>query len=214
MDRVGFLRGLAGTVSLSLRNPEEFFRAIARGNAMLPALVFGILMAVFTGIIDSFYDFVALRLFGPAMQSVQSDLPEIFRGDLATSFRENLYIRGVFILLYPALTFVASGVVHMFLRVFSGPAGVRRDFASTFRVTNYVSAVGALVLLPFCGRLIAGIWEIVLAVRGYARVQGTSHFASIGAIVLTGLLFACLWALAASISGGLGVLRSMGSGGA
>ncbi len=107
-------------------------------------------------------------------------------------------MRGIYVLFYPLFVFLASGLIHLMLRVFGKPRG---GFAETFRVVNYASAVDVLMIIPVCGSLIVYVWEMVLMIRGLARVHGVGRVTAVAAIVIPMVLMVCLWMQAMVISG-------------
>lgn len=190
IERRGFLGGLAGTIRLAFGDPEGFFRGIARGRGLVPALVFGLLLTALSIAVESIYDLMSARFLAGMVQSMQSELPEFLRGDIQANIRQTVLMRGVFILFYPLFVFLASGLIHLMLRAFGSP---RRDFAATFRVVNYASAVDVLMILPICGGIVVYVWELVMIVRGLSRLHGMGGIRVVAAVLFPMALMICLW---------------------
>ncbi len=190
IERRGFLGGLTGTIRLAFRDPEGFFRGIAHGRGLMPALVFGLLLTALSIAVESAYDLMFARTLAGMVQSMQSELPDFLQGDVQANIRQTILMRGVYVLFYPLFVFLTSGLIHLMLRAFGSP---RRDFTATFRVVNYVSAVDVLMILPVCGGILVYVWELVLMVRGLSRVHGISRIKVVAAVLFPMALMICLW---------------------
>jgi hypothetical protein len=78
--------------------------------------------------------------------------------------------------------FIAAAIFHVCLMIVGG---ARQSFETTFRVVCFVGgSVDPLLIIPFCGGLIVGIWKIVLYCIGLSR----AHETDIGRVVLAVLL--------------------------
>jgi hypothetical protein len=78
--------------------------------------------------------------------------------------------------------FIASAIFHVCLMIVGG---ARQSFETTFRVVCFVGgSVDPLLIIPFCGGLIVGIWKIVLYCTGLSR----AHETDIGRVILAVLL--------------------------
>ncbi|MBM3287993.1 MAG: hypothetical protein FJY88_11685, partial [Candidatus Eisenbacteria bacterium] len=181
MDRLGFLGGLTRTISLALRDSETFFRGVGHGRALMPALVFGLLMTAFSSLVVSAYELAMLRFFGSMIESTMAEMPNLFQGDLQEMMRWNLFGRGLALVLYPPIIFVFAGVAHFFVRLFGRPDA---DFATTFRMANYVWAIDALAAIPVCGYVIAAIWGLVLLIKGLSRLHRVGTLSALVAVLL------------------------------
>jgi hypothetical protein len=74
--------------------------------------------------------------------------------------------------------FIASAIFHVCLMIVGG---ARQSFETTFRVVCFTGgSVDPLLIIPFCGGLIVGIWKIVLYCIGLSR----AHETDIGRAVL------------------------------
>lgn len=198
MDKHGFFRAVTRTIRLGFADPEEFYRRVGRGKAIMPALVFGIVFSAFAAVVESLYNVAILRFFSDMIETYQSQLPEFLQMGEQPSLRETLLMRGIFLLVYPLGAFLGAGLIHAMLRTFGRPL---RDFRTTFRMVNYASVMDVLILLPFCGNLLAAVWELVLLVRGLSRLHGMRMVATLAAVLLPGILLMCLWIQAMLLSG-------------
>ena len=74
--------------------------------------------------------------------------------------------------------FIASAIFHVCLMIVGG---AKQSFETTFRVVCFTGgSVDPLLIIPFCGGLIVGIWKIVLYCIGLSR----AHETDIGRAVL------------------------------
>ena len=78
--------------------------------------------------------------------------------------------------------FIGSGILHLCLMIVGG---AKKPFETTFRVVCFSSGSTYLLsMIPFCGGMIAGVWNIVLECIGLAR----AHEIDTGKAVLAVLL--------------------------
>jgi hypothetical protein len=104
-------------------------------------------------------------------------------------------------------TFIGSAILHVCLMIVGG---AKQSFETTFRVICFVEgSVSPLLVIPFCGGLIAGIWKIVLYCIGLARAHETDTGRAViavllpliiccGAVLLIAMMFGALGAWSAS----------------
>jgi hypothetical protein len=97
--------------------------------------------------------------------------------------------------------FVGSAILHVCLMIVGG---AKQGFETTFRVVCYAGgSVGPLLVVPFCGGVIAGVWRIVLNCIGLARAHETDTGRAVlavflplivccGGLILLGILFPAL----------------------
>jgi hypothetical protein len=112
----------------------------------------------------------------------------------------------VMIILAPAFAaigaFIVAAIFHVCLMIVGG---ARQSFETTFRVVCFVGgSIDPLLIIPFCGGLIVGIWKIVLYCIGLSR----AHEIDVGRVVLVVLLLLVVCCggllLIAFMIGGLG----------
>jgi hypothetical protein len=79
-------------------------------------------------------------------------------------------------------TFISSAILHVCLMIVGG---AKQTFETTFRVVCFAEgSASPLLVIPFCGGLIAGIWKIVLYCIGLARAHETDTGRAVLAVVL------------------------------
>lgn len=65
--------------------------------------------------------------------------------------------------------FIGSGILHLCLMIVGG---AKQGFETTFRVVCFsIGSTYPLIIVPFCGGMVAGIWAIVLQCIGIARAH-------------------------------------------
>jgi hypothetical protein len=79
-------------------------------------------------------------------------------------------------------TFISSAIFHLCLMIVGG---AKQPFETTFRVVCFAGgSANPLLIIPFCGGLIGGIWKIVLYCIGFARAHETDTGRAVLAVVL------------------------------
>jgi len=96
------------------------------------------------------------------------------------------------VVIVPVLIVVGSilnaGVLHLCLMILGG---ANRTFEATYAVVAYAGgSTSLLTLIPFCGGLIGGVWNIVLQVIGLREAHRTTTGRAVLA-VLVPLIFCC-----------------------
>ncbi|HWN65920.1 MAG TPA: YIP1 family protein [Candidatus Binatus sp.] len=103
--------------------------------------------------------------------------------------------------------FIASAIFHVCLMIVGG---ARHSFETTFRVVCFTGgSIDPLLIIPFCGGLIVGIWKIVLYCIGLSRAHETDIGRAVlavflplivccGGVLLIAFMFGALGAWSAS----------------
>ena len=112
-----------------------------------------------------------------------------------------------FIILVPLFviitTFISSGIFHLCLMIVGG---AKQPFETTFRVVCFAGgSANPLLVIPFCGGLIGGIWKIVLYCIGFARAHETDTGPAVLAVILP-LVVCCGGIFALGMTIGFGAL--------
>jgi hypothetical protein len=78
--------------------------------------------------------------------------------------------------------FIVSAILHVCLMIVGG---AKQPFETTFRVVCFAEgSVSPLLVIPFCGGLISGIWKIILYCVGLARAHETDTGRAVIAVFL------------------------------
>ncbi|HUI66797.1 MAG TPA: YIP1 family protein [Nitrospirota bacterium] len=163
----GFISGLSATLKDVLFRPSVFFKRMPVTGGLTDPLLYALIIGM-VGVI--FFYFWQLLLQG-TMQSMM--MPEMraaagqnmFRGigmAALAFFSPFLIIIGLFI---------ASGILHVCLMLVKGS---RAGFEATFRVVAYGYSTNILLVIPFCGGLLAAVWAIVLTIIGLREAHETT----------------------------------------
>ena len=84
--------------------------------------------------------------------------------------------------------FIGAAILHLCLMLVGG---ANRSFETTFRVVCFaVGSANPLAIVPFCGGVIACIWNIVVECIGLARAHQTTTGRAVLAVFLP-LLVCC-----------------------
>lgn len=191
MDRLGFAAAFLWTVSLAFRAVDEFFERIRRGNLIIPALTFGLLIFTVASVFKALYDALIFSRFGPMVEEFYRSFPGMTGEEFtATGPRDVFLLYGFQILVYPAFAFLWSAVIQLLLRLFGKDWS---GFNLTFRVLNYAMAPLLLTIFPGCGNIVGAIWAIVLTVRGIARVHRIEAFQAAMAVLVPIVVVFCVY---------------------
>jgi hypothetical protein len=170
----GLFNAFIETLQMVLSRPVAAFTAMKREGGLGEPLLYATIGGTFGVVFAVIYNFV-LRSF--------SSLGDR-HGALAHLLGELGWI--VILILAPVFvvigTFISSAILHVCLMIVGG---AKQTFETTFRVVCFVEgSASPLLVIPFCGALIAGIWKIVLYCIGLARAHDTDTGRAVLAVVL------------------------------
>ena len=170
----GLLNAFIETLQMVLRKPVAAFTAMKREGGLGEPLLYAVIGGTFGGVFAVTYNF-ALRLFTP-FGDRQGAVAHVFGG-----------LGWIFLLILTPLfvaigMFVASAILHVCLMIVGG---AKQSFETTFRVVCFAEgSASPLLVIPFCGGLITGIWKIVLYCIGLARAHETDTGRAVIAVLL------------------------------
>src|SRR5437762_11279043 len=170
----GLFNEFIETLQIVLRKPVAAFTAMKREGGLGEPLLYAVIGGTFGGVFAVTYNF-ALRLFTP-FGDRQGAVAHLFGG-----------LGWIFLLVLTPLfvaigMFVASAILHVCLVIVGG---AKQAFETTFRVVCFAEgSASALLVIPFCGGLITGIWKIVLYCIGLARAHETDTGRAVIAVLL------------------------------
>ena len=170
----GLLNAFIETLQMVLRKPVAAFTAMKREGGLAEPLLYAVIGGTFGGVFAVTYNF-ALRLFTP-FGDRQGAMAHVFGG-----------LGWIFLLILTPLfvaigMFVASAILHVCLMIVGG---AKQSFETTFRVVCFAEgSASPLLVIPFCGGLITGIWKIVLYCIGLARAHETDTGRAVIAVLL------------------------------
>src|SRR6266536_3706067 len=170
----GLLNAFIETLQMVLRKPVAAFTAMQRQGGLGEPLLYAIIGGTFGGVFAINYNF-ALRSVG-SFGDRHGAMEHLFGG-----------IGWIFLLVLTPLfvaigMFVVSAILHVCLMIVKG---AKQSFETTFRVVCFAEgSASPLLVIPFCGGVITGIWKIVLYCIGLARAHETDTGRAVIAVLL------------------------------
>ncbi len=170
----GLFNAFIETLQMVLGKPVVAFTAMKREGGLGEPLLYAIIGGTFGGVFAVTYNF-ALRSFGSFGDS-HGAMEHLFGG-----------IGWIFLLVLTPLfvaigMFVVSAILHVCLMIVKG---AKQSFETTFRVVCFAEgSASPLLVIPFCGGVITGIWKIVLYCIGLTH----AHETDTGRVVIAVLL--------------------------
>ena len=193
----GLLNALIETLQMVLSRPVAAFTAMKREGGLGEPLLYAIIGGTFGGVFALTYNF-ALRSFTP-FGDRHNALAHLF-GGLSWIFL--LVLTPLFVVIG---VFVASAILHVCLMIVGG---AKQSFETTFRVVCFAEgSVSPLLVIPFCGGLIVGIWKVILSCIGLARAHETDTGRAVIAVLLP--LVVCCGAFLLLMFGVLGAMSAV-----
>ena len=196
-DSKGLFSAFIETLQMVLTRPSEAFTAMRREGGLGEPLLYAIIGGSF-GLIFYFLYQLAFQSLG-----MFANRPNPLGHLVGAS------IGGVIlIILVPVLVtiiaFINAAILHVCLMIVGG---AKQPFETTFRVICFASgSVFPLMVVPLCGGLIAGIWDIVLRCIGLARAHETDTGRAVLAVLLPVIVCCCGGLLCVMMLGGFGAL--------
>jgi hypothetical protein len=171
----GLFSAFIETLQMVLIKPGAAFTAMKREGGLGEPLLYGL--------IGGSFGFIVYFIYNLAFQSL---------GMFAN--RNNPFahligagIGGIFLIVCAPLfvligIFVGSAILHVCLLLVGG---AKQSFETTLRVVCFGGgSVNPLLVIPFCGGLIVGVWKIVLYCIGLARAHETDSGRAVLAVFL------------------------------
>jgi len=195
-QELGFLKAYFDTVILVLTKPAEAFALMKTEGDMMGPMLFALIGGC-AGIIVSVLMQLALHSIGfmGNRQSAMFGMGVVGIWSLA------------YIILAPVMVvvgiFIISGILHLCLMIVGG---AKKSFETTFRVVCFSSGSTYLLsMIPFCGGVIAGVWNIVVEIIGLARAHETDTGKAVMAVLLP-IIVCCGGFMLLGILGGFSAL--------
>ena len=192
----GFFNAFIETLQMVLTKPGIAFTAMKREGGLAEPLLYALIGGSFGAAIYFIYNFVfrSLALF-PNRHNPLADL----LGGLGWI---------VLVILTPVFvvigTFIGSAILHLCLMLVGG---AKQSFEATFRVICFAGgSVNPLLVIPFCGGLIVGVWKVVLFCIGLSRAHETDTGRAVLAVFLPLIVCCGGGLLLAILFGGIGAL--------
>jgi Uncharacterized protein conserved in archaea len=189
----GLLNAFIETLQMVLSKPVDAFTAMKREGGLGEPLLYAVIGGTFGGVFAVTYNF-ALRSFG-SFGDRHGAMEHLFGG-----------IGWIFLLVLTPLfvaigMFVVSAILHVCLMIVGG---AKQSFETTFRVVCFAEgSASPLLVIPFCGGLVVGIWKIVLYCVGLTHAHETDTGRVVIAVLLP--LIVCCGGFLLLMFGALGV---------
>lgn len=205
-EQLGLVPALVETTGQVLLHPADFFQQMPVAGGLGAPVIYALIVGYLGIVVQALYQAVlniglgsALRglsersplgSFGPALQGGAGLLVQIVCGPI-------FLLMGLF---------VGAGIYHLLLMLM-GQA--KKGFEATLRVVAYGHAASILLLLPFCGGLIAAVWWLVIGIVGLSEAHGIGRGSAAVAILAPIVLVCCCCGIGALlIFGGIAGLAS------
>lgn len=187
------------TLQMVLSRPGVAFTAMRREGGIFEPLIYAV--------IGGSFGFIVYFLFMFLLQSIgfMADSRSAMAGVMGMG------IGFVFVLIFMPLflaigLFIGSGILHLCLMMVGG---AKQPFETTFRVVCYsIGSTYPLLVVPFCGNLVAGIWAIVLYCIGLSRAHETDTGRAVLAVFLPLIVCCGGGILLTIVFGGIGALSN------
>ncbi|HSD29227.1 MAG TPA: YIP1 family protein [Vicinamibacteria bacterium] len=194
--RIGFFNALVETTRQVLTGPGAFFRTMPVTGGVGSPLLYAVVIGWVGLAAAAFYQAIFYSVVGSRWAAFGDERPEV-AAILAFvqgwgGFVAQLVFGGMFVVIG---VFVAAGILHLMLLLLGGAT---RGFEATFRVVSFAQATSLLLLVPFCGQVVAGLaglWTLVLYVLGLAPAHRIGHGKAAAAVLLPVLFCCCCLAL-------------------
>jgi hypothetical protein len=174
-EQLGLVKAFSDTLVMVLTKPAEAFQIMrAEGNFVDP-----LIYAVIGGSVGFMVYFLFTLAFGSfgMMGGHHNPLGAMFGAGIGMIFM--IILCPIFVALS---VFIGSAIIHVCLMLVGG---AKKSFETTFRVVCFASgSTQPLLIIPFCGGLISGIWGIVAECIGLARAHETDVGRAVLAILL------------------------------
>lgn len=165
-----FFTRLLETTRGVLIEPQAFFATMPRSGGLWPPLFYYLLLAAASFLVNLVFQATWGSLGGRDAEGLLA-LPCMI---------------AVGIVVGPILLtlgcFIGAAIYHVLLVLLNGAT---EGYEATFRVVAYASgATGLVSVVPFCGWLVAWIWNIVVMIVGLREVHRTTTGKAAGAVLI------------------------------
>jgi len=173
-EQLGLVKAFSDTLVMVLTKPVEAFQMMRTEGNFIDPLIY----AVIGGSIGCIVYLLFTLVFGSfGMMGSRNPLGAMFGAGMGMIFMIILVPIGI------ALSvFITSAIIHVCLMLVGG---AKRSYETTFRVVCFAcGSTQPLLIIPFCGSPIAGIWGLVAECIGVARAHETDTGRAVLAILL------------------------------
>lgn len=184
-ERYGFLNALYLTTRDVLTAPGTFFGRMPSRLGLWQPLLYAVVLGMLAALLGWIWSLAGSSLrtlaSGDALGNLFGPLPS-FIGFVASPLTVTVDV------------LVRAGLMHLLLMLLGGN---KLGFEASFRVAAYGKAAGVVAMLPFCGGLVAVLWELAIDVIGLYRIHGTDSWRALVAVLAPAVL--CLSTVVAAV---------------
>jgi hypothetical protein len=174
-QQLGFVKAFIDTLVMVLTKPVEAFQLMRTEGGMVEPLLYAIIGGG-VGVIISALVGLAFGSLG-AMGGQRNPLAAMFGAGMGTIFM--MILCPIFIALS---IFIGSAIIHVCLMLVGG---AKKSYETTLRVICFATgSTYPLLIVPFCGGVIAGIWGLIAECIGLTYAHETDMGRAVLAIVL------------------------------
>jgi hypothetical protein len=171
-----------------LIQPTAFYQAMPRSGGIGSPLLYAVILGWIGVVASGFYSALFNSIVGTGIAGLGESQGMTEALGFVQSWGGFLFqvlFGGVMVAIG---VFIMSGIYHLMLMILGG---ARHDFEATFRVVCFAEAPYILMLVPFCGNVIAWVWGIVLAVIGLSQAHQIGGGKATAAVLLPLVIFCC-----------------------
>jgi hypothetical protein len=195
----GFFSAFIETLQMVLTRPGEAFTVMQREGGLGEPLIYALIGGSF-----GYLFYMLFIFFMPSLAFMGgANRHNAFAGMFGMGAGMIFAIIFVPIVLTIGI-FIAAAILHVCLMIVGG---AKQAFETTFRVVCFsIGSTYPLMIVPLCGGVIAGIWNLVLHCIGLARAHETDTGRAVLAVFLPIIVCCGLWIVCVMIFGGMGAL--------
>jgi hypothetical protein len=174
----GFVDSFVSRLKAVLLEPARFFQTPIPNEAPSHPILFAMVCYCIGGVFSLAYQLVfqrAILNMGDSLTGLADSRSFDFLSMFSTGSMDpgQVFLTSSFLM--PGMAFVAlflvSGIVHLFLRIFSTPHG---RFIGTLRVVAYSNVTHLFLLIPILGGLVSFVWQVVIVIIGTSQTHRIS----------------------------------------
>jgi len=171
----GFFNAFVETLVMVLTKPGEAFTVMRREGGLGEPLLYAVIGSSFGVII--YFLFTLLLPSAANFGGKENPMVHLLGTGIGSVFLV------VLVPIFVAIgAFITAGVLHVCLMIVGG---ANHTFETTFRVVCFsMGSADPLMVIPFCGGLVAGVWRIVVNCVGLARAHQTDTGRAVFAVFL------------------------------
>jgi hypothetical protein len=200
-QELGLVKAFTDTLLMVLTKPVEAFTVMKREGGLGEPLIYAVIGGSFGAII--YFLFVLLLQSIGFMANSRNGMAGMV--GMGIGFIFMIILMPVFVAIG---MFIGAGILHVCLMIVGG---AKQSFETTFRVVCFsIGSAYPLLIVPFCGNFVAGIWAIVLYCIGLARAHETDTGRAVVAVFLPLIVCCGGGLLLGMLFGGIGALSNLG----